>query len=77
MFKKEQIKPLSFAVTKEIFPDVSYDNYTLYSFQDLIEAFSFLLDNFVRFGVFLYKEVMGIPIDTICAPFVPYVFVLL
>jgi hypothetical protein len=42
---------------------------------DLIEALTFLLDNiYVRFGTSIYKEVIGIPMGTTCAPLVADLF---
>ncbi len=44
------------------FTDGSYDNYTFWICQDLVEALTFLLDNInVRFGTSIYKQVIGIP----------------
>ena len=37
----------------------------------LCDALTFLLDNiFIRFGTKLYRQVVGIPMDTNCAPLV-------
>ena len=72
----EKIKPLSLVVNiGHFFTDDSYDNYTLWTCQDLIEALTFLLDNiYVRFGTSIYKQVIGIPMGTNCAPLVADLF---
>lgn len=60
---------------RAFFTDGSYDNYTLWTCQDLIEALTFLLDNiYVRFGTSIYKQVIGIPMGTNCAPLVADLF---
>jgi hypothetical protein len=41
----------------------------------LVEALTFLLDNiYVRFGTSIYKQVIGIPIGTNCAPLIADLF---
>ena len=48
-------------------------NYNLWSCQKVCEALTFLLDNFyIRFGSKLYRQIVGLPMDTNCAPFVVY-----
>jgi hypothetical protein len=50
------------------FTDGSYDIYTLWTCQDMVEALTFLLANiYVRFGTSIYKQVIGIPMGTNCA----------
>ena len=40
-----------------------------WSFQNVCNALTFLLDNiFIRFGTKLYRQVVGIPMGTNCAP---------
>ena len=49
----------------------------LYSFacQNVCGALTFLLDNiFIRFGTKLYRQVIGIPMGTYCAPLVADLF---
>ena len=44
--------------------------YHVWSCQNVYEAMTFLLDNiFIRFGTKLYRQVVGIPLGTNCAPF--------
>ena len=50
-------------------------NYTLWSCQKVYEALTFLLDNnYIRFGSKLYRQIVGIPMDTNCAPLVADLF---
>ena len=43
--------------------------------QNVCDALTFLLDNiFIRFGTKLYRQVVGIPIGTNCAPLVEDLF---
>ena len=52
--------------------DVSvYNNHNLWSCQKVCDALVYLLDNiFIRFGTKLYRQTIGIPIGTNCAPLV-------
>ena len=44
-------------------------NYNVWSFQKVCEALTFLLDNIdIRFGSKLYRQIVGIPMGTNCAP---------
>ena len=50
-------------------------NYNLWSFQKVCEALTFLLDNiYIRFGSKLYRQIVGIPMGTNCAPLVADLF---
>ena len=43
--------------------------------QNVCDALTFLLDNiFIRFGTKLYRQVVGIPMGTNCAPLVADLF---
>ena len=45
--------------------------YHAWSCQNICGALTFLMDNiFIRFGPKLYRQVVGIPMDTNCAPLV-------
>ena len=49
--------------------------YHVWSCQNVCDALTFLLDNiFIRFGTKLYRQVVGIPMDTNCAPLVADLF---
>ena len=53
-------------------------NYNLWSCQKLCEALTFLLDNiYIRFGSKLYRQIVGIPMGTHCAPLVADLFFVL
>ena len=44
-------------------------------FQNMCEALTYLLDNiFIRFGTKLYRQVVGIPMVTNCAPLIADLF---
>ena len=50
-------------------------NYHAWSCQNVCDALTFLLDNiFIRFGTKLYRQVVGIPMDTNCAVLVAELF---
>ena len=50
-------------------------NYNLWSCQKVCEALTFLLDNiYIRFGYKLYRQIVGIPMGTNCAPVVADLF---
>ena len=52
-----------------------YINRNLWSCQKVCDALVYLLDNiFIRFGTKLYRETIGIPMGTNCAPLVAYLF---
>lgn len=67
MFAREN-KPLLLALNIEIITGSSYDNYNLWTCQDLIESISFfLLDGiYIRFGTSIYKQKVGISMGTKC-----------
>ena len=49
--------------------------YHAWSSQNVCDALTFLLDNiFIRFGTKLYRQVVGIPMGTNCAPLVADLF---
>ena len=48
-----------------------YRGYHLWSCQNVCDALSFLLDNiYIRFCTKLYRQIVGIPMGTNCAPLV-------
>ena len=52
-----------------------YRGYHLWSSQNVCDALSFLLDNiYIRFGTKLYRQIVGIPMGTNCAPLVADLF---
>ena len=51
--------------------------YKLWSCQKMCDALHYLLDNiFIRFGSKLYRQIVGIPMGTNCAPLVADLFLL-
>ena len=49
--------------------------YKLWSCQNVCEALIYLLDNmYIRFGTKLYRQIVGIPMGTNCAPLVADLF---
>ena len=61
---------------KEFFTSADhYRGYHLWSCQNECDALSFLLDNiYIRFGTKLYRQIVGIPMGTNCAPLVADLF---
>ena len=52
-----------------------YNNHNLWSCQSVCDALVYLLDNiFIRFGTKLYRQTIGIPMGTNCAPLVAALF---
>ena len=60
---------------KAIFTSSDKSRYTLWSCQNVCDALSYLLDNiYIRFGTKLYRQIVGIPMGTNCAPLVADLF---
>ena len=52
-----------------------HKNYTLWTCQKVCEALTFLLDNiYIRFYTKLFRQIVGIPMGTNCAPLVADLF---
>ena len=52
-----------------------YNNHNLWLWQKVCDALVYLLDNiFIRFGTKLYRQTIGIPMGTNCAPLVADLF---
>ena len=74
-FAREKTIYLACNYNKAFFTDIPYDRYTMWTCQDVCEAIYFLLDNiYVRFGKTLYRQVIGIPMGTNCAPLIADLF---
>ena len=57
------------------FTSSDQSRYTLWSCQNVCDALSYLLDNiYIRFGTKLYRQIVGIPMGTKCAPLVADLF---
>ena len=60
---------------KAFFISSDQSRYTLLSCQNVCDALSYLLDNiYTRFGTKLYRQIVGIPMGTNCAPLVADLF---
>ena len=57
------------------FNSVQPKRYKLWACQKMCDALHYLLDNiFIRFGSKLYRQIVGIPMGTYCAPLVADLF---
>ena len=75
-YKKEGKLYLACNDKKAFFTSKDHCNgYQLWSCQNVCDALSFLLDNnYIRFGTKLYRQIVGIPMGTNCAPLVADLF---
>ena len=71
-YKKEGKLYLLCNVKKAFFTSADhYRGYHLWSYQNVCDALSFLLDNInIRFGTMLYRQIVGVPMGSNCAPLV-------
>ena len=79
-FNREGSLYLACNDTNAFFTSEQPKQYKLWSCQKMCDALHYLLDNiFIRFGSKLYRQIVGIPMSTNCAPLVccRFVFVLL
>ena len=75
-YKREGMLYLACNDKKAFFTSADhYRGYHLWSCQNVCDALSFLLDNiYIRFGTKLYRQIVGIPMGTNCAPLVADLF---
>ena len=60
---------------KAFFTSSDQSRYTLWSCQNVCDTLSYLLDNiYIRFGTKLYRQIVGFPMGTNCAPLVADLF---
>ena len=73
---RDHFSKLSFPQAKGAhFTSDVYYNHNLWSCQTVCDALIYLLDNiFIRFGTKLYRQTIGIPMGTNCAPLVADLF---
>ena len=65
----------SWLVKTSFFTSEQPKRYKLWSCQKMCDALHYLLDNiFIRFGSKLYRQIVGIPMGTYCAPLVADLF---
>ena len=75
VFKREERLYIACNATNAFFNNEDYKRYTLWSCQKVIEALTYLLDNiYIRFGIKIYLQTVGIHIGTTCAPLVADLF---
>ena len=74
-FCREKALYLACNDQRAFFTSDVYKSYNLLSCQKVCEALVYLLDNiFIRFGTKLYRQIIGIPMGTNCAPLVADLF---
>ena len=70
-FIRENIQYLACNEECAFFTSDVYNNHNLWSCQNVCDALVYLLDNiFIRFGTKHYRQTIGIPMETNCAPLV-------
>ena len=74
-FQREGSHYLACNDRNSFFTSENPKKYHAWSCQIVCEALNFLLDNiFIRFGTKLYRQIVGIPMGTNCAPLVADLF---
>lgn len=74
-FSREKSLFLACNAERAFFTDEQVKHYTMWTCSEVCEALTFLLDNiFVRYGNSIYRQVIGIPMGTNCAPLVADLF---
>ena len=75
IFKNEGTLYLACNDKKAFFISTDHRGYKLWSFQNLCDALSYLLDNiYIRFGNKLYRQIVGISMGTNYAPLLADLF---
>ena len=74
-FKREGSPYIAYNKRQAFFTSEDTKRYKLWSCQNVCEALIYLLDNiYIRFGTKLYRQIVGIPMGTNCAPLVADLF---
>ena len=74
-FKREGSPYIACNERQAFFTSEDTKRYKIWSCQNICEALIFLLDNiYIRFGTKLYRQIVGIPMGTNCAPLVADLF---
>ena len=74
-FQREGSPYLACSDRNAFFTSEKPKKYHAWSCQNVCDVLTFLLDNiFIRFGTKLYRQVVGIPMGTNCAPLVADLF---
>ena len=75
IFKNEGTRYFACNDKKAFFTSTDHRGYKLWSCQNVCNALSYLLENiYFRFGNKLYRQIVGIPMGTNCAPLVADLF---
>ena len=74
-FAREKCTFIACGFSNAFFTDLTYEKYTMWTCEDVCSALDFLLDNiFVRHGHAIYRQNIGIPMGTNCAPLIADLF---
>ena len=74
-FKREEVLYLACNEERAFFASEEHKKYNLWTCQKVTEALIYLFDNInIRFGSKLYRQIVGIPMGTNCAPLVAGLF---
>ena len=74
-FEREWLRYIACNERKVFFASEHQNRYKLWSCQNICEALTYLLDNiFIKFGTKLYRQIIGIPMGTNCAPLIADLF---
>ena len=74
-FKRECSSYIACNERQALFTSGDTNRYKRWSYQNVCEASIYLLDNIhIRFGTKLYRQIVGIPMGTNCAPLVADLF---
>ena len=74
-FEREGLPYLACNERNAFFTSEHQNRFKLWSCQNICEALTYLLDNiFIRFGIKLYRHIVGIPMGTNCAPLIADLF---
>ena len=74
-FKREGSHYIACSERQAFFTSEDTKRYKLWSCQNVCETLIYLLDNiYIRFGTKLYRQIVGIPMGTNCAPLVADLF---
>ena len=74
-FKKSDCQFICLNSYRSFFSNEKHKNYVNWTYFDMIMSLEFLIDNiFVRFGHSIYRQVIGIPMGTNCAPLIADLF---
>ena len=66
---------LPVTIRKRFFTSTDHGGYKLWSYKNVSGALSYLFDNiYIKFGKKLYRQIVGIPMGTNCAPLVADLF---